>query len=377
MARIKYYDAESGEWKYADQAHSSDSSQNANGLSAEASVLLITILRNGVYSIDQSANITALAEVLAATEEEAPDIPVEPDDPEVPEVTLTSISATYSGGNVAAGTAVTAMTGVVVTAHYSDGTSKTVTGYTLNGNIAEGSNTVTVSYGGKTTTFTVVGVAGEESSTWVVGHVNTSGGVLYAEGYLMNEEYFPIEPGQKIYLSNYDRSWKGTSSFWGYYDADKNFISRTSSDSYVNGWILSPRDSVPDNAAFVRVSCNNMDGFTDTAIIATELPDVGTPFEETTWSEGYVASSANIGAETGCWVSWYVNVEAGATYKFGNSVEGWSSGWYGIGVYSDAATQLARLLTAQFTVPDGAKYVRLSAQNMTGYCETATLTKVS
>lgn len=75
------------------------------------------------------------------------------------ERTLTSISATYSGGSVTAGTAVSALTGVVVTAHYSDGTSEAVTGYTLSGTISEGSNTITVSYGGKTTTFTVTGTA--------------------------------------------------------------------------------------------------------------------------------------------------------------------------------------------------------------------------
>lgn len=73
--------------------------------------------------------------------------------------TLTSISAVYSGGEVAVGTAVADLTGIVVTAHYSDGTSATVTGYTLSGTIAEGSNTITVSYGGKTATFTVTGVA--------------------------------------------------------------------------------------------------------------------------------------------------------------------------------------------------------------------------
>lgn len=75
------------------------------------------------------------------------------------EVTITSISATYSGGDVAVGTAVTDLTGIVVTATYSDGSTATVTGYTLNGTIAEGENTVTVSYGGKTTTFVVTGVA--------------------------------------------------------------------------------------------------------------------------------------------------------------------------------------------------------------------------
>lgn len=79
--------------------------------------------------------------------------------PDAPEKTLTNISATYNGGDVAVGTAVTDLTGIVVTAHYSDGSTETVTGYTLSGTIAEGSNTVTVSYGGKTTTFTVTGIA--------------------------------------------------------------------------------------------------------------------------------------------------------------------------------------------------------------------------
>ena len=75
------------------------------------------------------------------------------------EVTLTSISATYDGGDVAVGTAVTDLTGIVVTAHYSDGSTAEVTGYALSGTIVEGSNTITVSYSGKTATFTVTGVA--------------------------------------------------------------------------------------------------------------------------------------------------------------------------------------------------------------------------
>lgn len=86
-------------------------------------------------------------------------VPDEPDIPDEPTVTLSRISVTYSGGDVAVGTAVNDLTGIVVTAHYSDGTSKAVTGYTLSGTIGEGSNTITVSYGGKTATFTVTGVA--------------------------------------------------------------------------------------------------------------------------------------------------------------------------------------------------------------------------
>ena len=91
-------------------------------------------------------------------------------------VTLSSISATYSGGSVSVGTNVSALTGVVVTAHYSDGSTTTVTGYTLSGAISEGSNVITVSYGGMTTTFTVVGVAEDEVITLTGISANYSGG---------------------------------------------------------------------------------------------------------------------------------------------------------------------------------------------------------
>jgi len=44
---------------------------------------------------------------------------------------------------------------LTVTAHYSDATMETVTTYTLSGTLTEGTSTITVSYGGKTTTFNV------------------------------------------------------------------------------------------------------------------------------------------------------------------------------------------------------------------------------
>ena len=156
MARIKYYDAESGEWKYADQAHSSDSSQNVTLSTAQINAL------DGMFKVcafnkaDVSAEYAAFQTAFGITDSGGEE---EPDEPVVPEVTLTSLSAVYGGGDVPAGTAVSSLTGIVVTGHYSDGTSKAVTGYTLSGTIAEGNNTVTVSYGGKTTTFTVVGIA--------------------------------------------------------------------------------------------------------------------------------------------------------------------------------------------------------------------------
>lgn len=79
--------------------------------------------------------------------------------------TITGISATYSGGSVPAGTALDDLTGIVVTAQYSDGSTATVTGYTLSGEIAEGSNTITVTYQDKTATFTVTGTAAAQVYT--------------------------------------------------------------------------------------------------------------------------------------------------------------------------------------------------------------------
>jgi hypothetical protein len=69
MARIKYYNPVTGKWEYADSSYppSNGSGGNANqgGLSATASALLIGILKNAVFTADQSANITALEVELA------------------------------------------------------------------------------------------------------------------------------------------------------------------------------------------------------------------------------------------------------------------------------------------------------------------------
>lgn len=93
---------------------------------------------------------------------EVVDYPEEPEEPDEPEVTITGITATYTGGDVAVGTALADLTGIVVTATYSDGSTAPVTGYELSGTIAEGSNTILVTYEGMTATFTVTGIAEEE-----------------------------------------------------------------------------------------------------------------------------------------------------------------------------------------------------------------------
>lgn len=176
------------------------------------------------------------------------------------EVTLTSITATYDGGDVAVGTALSDLTGIVVTATYSDGSTATVTEYTLSGAIAEGSNTVTVTYQGKTATFTVTGVAesggGDIVATW-------ESGVPYVKNVVDNEY---VEKNGTIttynnwsrtdYLNCYGASkivYSGVTYPGGYnafYDEDKKFISNFEA-------LAGTGDSevvVPDNAVYVVFS---------------------------------------------------------------------------------------------------------------------------
>ena len=73
-------------------------------------------------------------------------------------VILNGIYATYSGGTVPAGTTLDQLSGIIVTAIYSDGSTVTVGAgdYTLSGTLMAGQdNIVTVTYQGMTATFTV------------------------------------------------------------------------------------------------------------------------------------------------------------------------------------------------------------------------------
>ena len=74
-----------------------------------------------------------------------------------PPANLSSITCVYTQSGTVYDTASLddLKTDLVVTAHWSDNTTSTVTTYTLSGTLTEGTSTITVSYGGKTTTFTV------------------------------------------------------------------------------------------------------------------------------------------------------------------------------------------------------------------------------
>lgn len=77
--------------------------------------------------------------------------------PPAPPATLTSITCVYtqSGTVYDTDTLNSLKSDLVVTAHYDDQTTATVTSYTLSGTLTEGTSTITVTYSGKTTTFNV------------------------------------------------------------------------------------------------------------------------------------------------------------------------------------------------------------------------------
>lgn len=79
---------------------------------------------------------------------------------------LVSISAVFTQGSAVINdtdTLDTLRQYLVVTATYSDSTTATVSDYTLSGTLAEGTSTITVSYGGKTDTFNVTVSVGLDS----------------------------------------------------------------------------------------------------------------------------------------------------------------------------------------------------------------------
>ena len=185
----------------------------------------------------------------------------DPETPVDPEATLSSISATYTGGNVAVGTLLNDLTGITVTATYSDGSTTEVTDYALSGTIAEGNNTITVSYSGKTTTFTVTGVAGGETSgdgtEWTDGvpyeytlveneYVNINGFKSY-NGW-SRTTYLPCRGASSITLSFSDGSdGLPAGSYSAWYDADKTMIS-TFNPTTLNF------SNIPENTCYLIIS---------------------------------------------------------------------------------------------------------------------------
>ena len=113
-----------------------------------------------------------IAEKIAYIDEDGQDYYDALEDALYPPADLVSISAVYtqSGTVYDTDTLDSLKSDLVVTAHMSDSTTQTVTNYVLSGTLTVGTSTITVSYGGKTTTFTVTVTENRQiptSYTWL------------------------------------------------------------------------------------------------------------------------------------------------------------------------------------------------------------------
>lgn len=151
--------------------------------------------------------------------------------------TLTSISAVYtqSGTVYDTDTLDSLKADLVVTAVYSDSSTSTVasTDYTLSGTLTEGTSTITVAYGGKTTTFTVtvdvdsrlttsayITVANE---TLTDGYINDNGEVTSASNNYFIDKYYNALP---IAVTNGADIARIGMIRTAYYDTNYSFVSR-------------------------------------------------------------------------------------------------------------------------------------------------------
>lgn len=103
------------------------------------------------------AALLQIAQKVAYIDEHGQDYVDALEDALYPPATLVSISAVYTQSGTVYDTASLddLKADLVVTAHWSNGTTQTVTNYILSGTLTEGTSVITVTYSGKTTTFDV------------------------------------------------------------------------------------------------------------------------------------------------------------------------------------------------------------------------------
>lgn len=311
-------------------------------------------------------------------------------------VTLSSISATYSGGDVEEGTALSELTGITVTATYSDGSTATVTDYTLSGEIAEGENAITVSYGGKSTTITVAGIADSGGETtgstlnpdnWKYGYFSTSGSVTASStnGEMYYDEFIPVIPGETYCFYNTVEDW--TTGWTGFMQYGEDYASKGRFTPGSNADFL--KFTVNADVYYIKPSLRNMVNYYETAVMyhCADIPVTNMPIESTTWeTDCYINSNGNVvSGGTNSAVTGFISVDGGATYRLSNANAEWNTAYTGIAyyyvnrVYAKISNEVKREAgtSIEFTVPADANYIRLSSNNLLNFYATATLEKIS
>lgn len=153
--------------------------------------------------------------------------------------TLSSISAVYtqSGTVYDTDTLDSLKADLVVTAHYSDSSTQTVPAadYTLSGTLTAGTSTITVSYGGKTTTFSVT--VSVRTIAVENGAVSISDGTESASTTRARTDFIPCS--NRVFSINAKINTSNVISYAArYYDTQRNYIGHSESGN------LNPQ---PDN----------------------------------------------------------------------------------------------------------------------------------
>ncbi len=275
---------------------------DGGGLSVQAVRLLMSILRSAVYTSDQSGTIAALEEAFAASGsqgdtdsgnnggEETPDVPVIPEEPEEPAIrTYEVVNTMYfvRNNNVvtqvqedAAYTAtLTAEEGYVL-----DSVRVTMGGVDITASVyADGEIRIASVTGDIAIFASAVEIESNEHNGWESGQAysitwtadkkldNTSGAEVDAVGSMKLTDYLPCYGADRIVGSGMYTNY----GLW-FYDADKNFVKRsTGSKADIN---MVP---VPDTAYYVRgyariaTAAPVMIPYLDELLTDTTVPETG------------------------------------------------------------------------------------------------------
>lgn len=218
---------------------------------------------------------------------------------EIP-VTLTGITVSYTGGSVPAGTKAVELTGITVTASYSDGTVSPVTGYTLFGVIGAGDNTVTVHYGGFTADFTVTGIEQFYDVEWVQKEGYYKNGTLTMHSSVCNTGLIAVGDATKLSF-NFG---KDANYYIAYFDNTEAYVAQN--QGYWGAATAPLVFDIPENAVYfcpayfledianiaVRVNANQV-----RHLITTELDNVTVDTKVTNAVDGSVLTATLTAAD--------------------------------------------------------------------------------
>lgn len=300
----------------------------------------------------------------------------------IAQATVTSISAVYTQSGTVYNTdsLESLKSDLVVTATWSNQTTSTVASsdYTLSGTLTVGASTITVSYGGKNTTFSVTVTEDEpfiyglaNVSTSITGSYITDTGTIESattdSGYY--EEYVDVHQ-LSSFLTHIANASKQSGKYnWriSIYDANKNFTRQ------LHPMTSSPYETVTLNSGekYVRFGwySTTVPNFyiesTSPESLVMEVGDInGTTGENSSStvrarSTGYIPASASITVEDCPWDTW-------------NTWAGGNGGGYFFRCYDESHNIVGTLIgeknamyrndISQFSLPSGTAYVRMVLQ---------------